>query len=378
MTTSQTTRDETWMRQAIDLARKGEGFVEPNPMVGCIIVKDSQCIARGYHEKFGGPHAEVNALQNASDSTVGATAYVSLEPCSHDGKTGPCANALIAAKVSRVVVATQDPNPKVSGTGIQKLRDAGIVVDVGVLEKESRNVLAPFLKVMQKGKPWVIAKWAMTLDGKIATASGNSEWISNEQSRNLVHQLRSRVDAIMVGSGTARKDDPNLTVRLPAGASGTGHSASRTPLRVVFDSKASTAIISNLIRTATEVPTLIAVSPQHDSKQAARLVENGAEVWIGDSLGRHERMLELLMHLADRGVTNLMVEGGGKTLGLLNDLGEIDEVHSFVAPKLLGGFHAVTPVMGLDRNRINEGFAMKLLKAERIGDDVCLVYRRQP
>lgn len=377
MTTPQTTRDETWMQQAIDLARKGEGFVEPNPMVGCIIAKDSKCIARGYHEKFGAPHAEVNAIDNATESTAGATAYVSLEPCSHDGKTGPCADALIEAKISRVVIATQDPNPLVSGKGIQKLRDAGIQVDVGVREKESREVLAPFLKVVQKEKPWVIAKWAMTLDGKIATASGNSEWISNEQSRLLVHQLRSRVDAIMVGSGTAKADDPSLTVRLPGIESRESQTGSRTPLRVVFDSKASTAIVSKLIKTAPDIPTLIAVGPDHDSKHAARLVENGAEVWIGDSMGRHERMLELLMHLADRGITNLMVEGGGKTLGLLNDLGEIDEVHSFVAPTLLGGFHAVTPVMGLDRNRIDEGFAMRLLRAERIGDDVCLVYRRE-
>ena len=375
MADPKTQRDETWMQRAIDLARKGEGSVEPNPMVGCVIVKDEKCIAESWHKKFGQAHAEVNAIESASTSVAGATAYVSLEPCSHSGKTGPCANALIEAKIARVVIAVTDPNPEVSGKGIERLKSAGIEVTTGVLEDQAREVLSPYLKTVQRNKPWVIAKWAMTIDGKIATASGDSEWISNDQSRHLVHHLRARVDAIMVGSGTARADNPTLTVRLPGVEEELDFEA-RVPLRIVFDSKATTAVVSKLVQTASEVPTLIAVGPQHDTKQVARYVENGVEIWIGESLSHHDRMIELLIHLGNRGITNLMVEGGGRLLGLLNDLGEIDEIHSFVAPKLLGGFHAVTPVTGLDRNKIADGTEMKLQSAQRVGDDVYMIYRR--
>ena len=377
MTDNPTTRDELWMQQAIDLARRGQGSVEPNPMVGCIIVKDGKCIAQGWHEKFGGNHAEVNAIEAATESVAGGTAYVSLEPCSHSGKTGPCVEALIEAKIAHVMIAVTDPNPKVSGQGIERLKAAGIKVTTGLLEKESREVLAPYLKGVERGKPWVVAKWAMTIDGKMATASGDSEWISNTQSRNLVHRLRARVDAIMVGSATAKADNPKLTVRLP-GSDEVLDFEPRTPLRIVVDSLASTAVVSNLVQTAKEIPTLIAVGPQHDTKQVARFVEHGVEIWIGNSLSHHDRMIELLMHLCDRGITNLMVEGGGKLLGLLHDLGEIDEIHSFVAPKLLGGFHSVTPVTGLDRNRIADGTEMKLLSAERVGDDVYMVLQKRP
>lgn len=375
MTDPSTQRDETWMQRAIDLARKGQGCVEPNPMVGCVIVKDGQLAAEGWHEEFGQAHAEVNAMKAAMTSVAGATAYVSLEPCSHSGKTGPCADALIEAKIARVVIATTDPNPEVAGKGIEKLKAAGIDVTAGVLDDKAREVLAPYLKVVQRNKPWIIAKWAMTIDGKIATASEDSEWISNDQSRHLVHRLRARVDAIMVGSATARADNPSLTVRLP-GVEEELDFEPRVPLRIVFDSKATTAVVSNLVKTASEIPTLIAVGPQHDTKQVARYVEHGVEIWIGESLSHHERMIELLMHLATRGITNLMVEGGGRLLGLLHDLEEIDEIHSFIAPKLLGGFHSVTPVTGLDRNRITDSTEMKLQSAERVGDDVYLIHRR--
>ena len=344
-------------------------------MVGCVIVKNNQSIAEGWHEKFGQAHAEVNAIKNAKDSVAGGTAYVSLEPCSHEGKTGPCVEALIDAKIARVVIAVTDPNPDVSGRGIERLKAAGIEVTTGVLEERAREVLSPYLKLVARNKPWVIAKWAMTIDGKIATASEDSEWISNDQSRHLVHKLRARVDAIMVGSGTARADNPSLTVRLP-GVEEELDFEPRVPLRIVFDSKATTAVVSNLVKTASEVPTLIAVGPQHDTKQVARYVEHGVEIWIGESLSHHERMIELLMHLGSRGITNLMVEGGGRLLGVLHDLEEIDEIHSFIAPKLLGGFHSVTPVTGLDRNRIINSTEMKLKTAERVGDDVYLVHRR--
>lgn len=366
------------MQQAIDLARRGEGCVEPNPMVGCVLVKDERCLGRGWHRNFGGPHAEVNAIAdaaNADESIIGCTAYVSLEPCSHSGKTGPCVEALIAAKVRRVVIAVTDPNPLVAGKGIERLRQSGIEVETGVLQAEARSVLAPYLKTVEKGKPWVIAKWAMTVDGKIATFSGDSEWISNSESRKIVHQIRSRVDGIMVGSGTARADNPSLTVRLPGLEPEDVVKHRKKPLRIVFDSMAATAVVSNIVQTANEVPTLIAVGPNHDANQAQRFVDHGVDVWIGDAANRHDRLLELLIHLSERGVTNLLVEGGGKMLGLLNDLGEIDEVHAFIAPKLLGGFGAVTPVMGLDRSRMADAKQLQLLSAERIGDDVYMILR---
>ena len=274
-----TQHDETWMQRAIDLARRGEGCVEPNPMVGCVIVKDGRSIGEGWHQKFGQAHAEVNAIDAASDPVAGATAYVSLEPCSHTGKTGPCTEALIEAKIARVVIAATDPNPEVAGTGVERLKAAGIDVITGILESQAHEVLSPYLKVVERNKPWVIAKWAMTVDGKIATASGDSEWISNDQSRHLVHRLRARVDAIMVGSGTARADNPSLTVRLP-GVEEELDFEPRVPLRIVFDSKATTAVVSNLVKTAKEIPTLIVVGPQHDTKQVARYVEHGVEIFI--------------------------------------------------------------------------------------------------
>ena len=204
------------MRLAIELAAKGEGCVEPNPMVGCVIVRDGQIIGQGFHNQFGGPHAEINALSSIDSDAhdaAGATAYVTLEPCSHVGKTGPCCDALIESEIAKVVVACVDPNPLVSGQGIKRLRDAGIKVEIGLLESEARELIAPYLKRIETGKPWVIAKWAMTLDGKIATATGDSQWISNSDSRSIVHELRGKVDAIMVGIGTALADDPMLNAR---------------------------------------------------------------------------------------------------------------------------------------------------------------------
>lgn len=362
-------QDESWMRQALDLSMRGQGFVEPNPMVGCVLVNDGQCIGRGWHKAFGGPHAEINAIKDAQDNgkkIAGSTAYVTLEPCSHTGKTGPCVTALIDNKIARVVVAVSDPNKTASG-GTKQLEDAGITVKTGVLESESRNVLAPYLKVVQKKKPWVIGKWAMTLDGKIATMTGDSKWISNERSREIVHQLRGRVDAIMVGSQTVAADDPMLTARPPG---------VRVPLRIVFDSSARTAIVSSLVSTAKEVPTLVAIGPQHDARQVQRMVEAGCEIWVGDQLDRHKRLLELLIHLTDRGVTNLMVEGGAGLLGAFNDLNEIDEAHVFVAPKLLGGQNALTPIAGMDRELMSMAEPLKLQWAQRVGEDVYIFSRR--
>ncbi len=247
-----TEKDQLFMLRALELAAGGEGLVEPNPMVGCVIVQEDRVVAEGYHAQFGGPHAEVEALQRVAGQAAGATMYVTLEPCCHQGKTPPCSKAIIDAGIQRVVVASVDPYAEVNGSGIEALEAAGIVVSAGVLEDEARDLNAAYFKRIETGRPWVIAKWAMTLDGMIATAKGNSQWISSEASRKIVHELRGRMDAIVVGRRTAEEDDPLLTAR-PAGP--------RTAARVILDSNAKLASSSQLVKTARETPVLVVTQP---------------------------------------------------------------------------------------------------------------------
>jgi len=368
--------DEKWMRRAIEISRRGEGAVEPNPMVGCVLVRDGKVIGEGWHEKFGDHHAEVNAIGNATEDVAGATAYVTLEPCSHHGKTPPCCQALIDAKVSKVVVAVEDPDPRVAGQGIAALRTAGasgtagIEVTTGLLNAEAKSVLAPYLKRATTGRPWVIAKWAMTIDGKIATESGDSQWISNERSRSIVHQIRGRVDAIMVGSGTAAADDPMLNARPEDSAK-----VLRTALRVVLDSSASLSHDSQLAKTADQYPTLLAVGPDADTAKLEQLKAQGVEVFDSKLATHEERLDELLQELASRGVTNLLVEGGGGLLGLLNNLNQIDEVHAFIGPKLVGG-RGTLPVVGSGLARIADSDSFQLTGVEAIDGDVHCVWRK--
>lgn len=340
------------MRRAIALARRGEGLVEPNPMVGAVLVDAVQTlIAEGWHERFGGPHAEVNALARAGERARGATLYVTLEPCAHHGKTPPCADAVIAAGIKRVVIGSRDPFPAVDGRGIGKLQAAGIAVEVGLLDAEIRGLNAPFRKLVQTGLPWIIAKWAMTLDGRIASRTGSSQWISNERSRQIVHRLRGRMDAVIVGIGTALADDPRLTAR-PTGL--------RTALRVVVDSACRLPLESHLVRTAREIPVLIATTPAAKAERVAALRGLGVEVLVlsqpqnamtaPDQSGARVNLGELLAELGKRRLTNVLVEGGGALLGSLHDAGQIDEVHVFLAPKLLGGAQALSPVLGEGRS----------------------------
>jgi len=367
--------DQHYMSLAVRAAQNGQGCVEPNPMVGCVIVADDQVIGMGWHEKYGGPHAEVNAIASVKaelkGKLAGATAYVSLEPCSHQGKTGPCCDAVIASKIARVVIAVVDPNPQVSGQGIAKMQAAGIEVVTDVLSDEAEQVLAPYLKRTRTGLPWVIAKWAMTIDGSIATANGDSRWISNEKSRKRVHDLRRRIDAVMVGIGTALADDPMLNPR-PAGK--------RIVTRVVVDSAARLPLDSKLVKTANEFPTLIAVDGEQAKAQTekiAALKASGCQVWQSDpGQNPNQRLLGLLKYLASNGVTNLMVEGGGQILGALNDLSQIDEVHLFTGGKLLGGATARTPVAGIGPSLMKTATEMQLQQVARIDNDVYSVYRR--
>jgi diaminohydroxyphosphoribosylaminopyrimidine deaminase/5-amino-6-(5-phosphoribosylamino)uracil reductase len=332
-------------------------------MVGCVIVKAGHVLAEGQHRQFGGPHAEVDALQQlpSPDAARGATIYVSLEPCCHHGKTPPCSDALIAAQPARIVVAMRDPFPKVAGGGIQQLQAAGIAVEVGLLEAEARALNAPYLMLVEQQRPWTIAKWAMTLDGKIATSAGDSQWISGEASRAVVHQLRGRMDAIVVGRGTAERDDPLLTAR-PAGP--------RNAARVVLDSTASIPLNSKLVRTARETPTVIAVGPQADPAHLTALEAGGCQVWRDRSNDRLTRLANLWRKFGELRYTNVLVEGGGQLLGALRDAQLIDEVHVFIAPKIIGGVEAPGPIGGVGVDRIGTALQLDAPAIERIGDDV--------
>jgi diaminohydroxyphosphoribosylaminopyrimidine deaminase / 5-amino-6-(5-phosphoribosylamino)uracil reductase len=334
--------DRWHLRRALELAARGEGWVEPNPMVGCLIAHGAEIVAEGWHRRFGGPHAEVEALTLAGPRAAGATLYVTLEPCCHHGKTPPCTAAVIAAGVARVVAAQVDPYPQVAGQGLAELRAAGMTVEVGVLEEEARRLNAPFRRLVEDGRPWVIAKWAMTLDGKIATHTGDSKWISSEASRAVTHQLRGRVDAIVVGSRTAARDDPLLTARPPG---------PRVATRVVIDSRAALSSESQLVRTAREAPVLVAVG-EAAAAEHRRLSEAGCEVLLCSGDTHEARLRFLLAELGRRQMTNVLVEGGGSLLGTLFDADLIDEVHVVVAPKLIGGARSPTPIAGRGRELV--------------------------
>ncbi len=363
--------DRWHMQRALELALRGQGSVEPNPMVGCVVVRGAEIIGEGWHRRFGGPHAEVEALAVAGARAAGATLVVTLEPCCHYGKTPPCTQAIIRAGIRRVVAAQRDPFPQVNGGGLAQLQAAGIEVEVGLLEDQARRLNAPYLKLLTTGRPWVLAKWAMTLDGKSATASGSSRWISNPQSRAVVHQLRGRVDAIVVGRETARVDDPMLTARPPG---------PRTPLRVVVDSRASLRLESQLVRTARQVPVLVAVGPQARAADRRRLQDAGCEVLLCDARSPAERVDQLLAELGRRRCTNVLVEGGGRLTGSLFDARQIDEVHVFIAPKLLGGTWARTPIAGEGIAEIAQALELDDFQVRQLAGDLYISgrLRRQP
>jgi diaminohydroxyphosphoribosylaminopyrimidine deaminase/5-amino-6-(5-phosphoribosylamino)uracil reductase len=357
------------MRRALELAAQGQGTVEPNPMAGCVIARGAEIIGEGWHRRFGGPHAEIEALKIAGARARGATMYVTLEPCCHFGKTPPCTRAILAAGITRVVAAMSDPFPQVAGEGLVELRAAGLEVDSGVLEDEARKLNAPYLKLVTTGRPWIIAKWAMTLDGKIATASGDSRWISSRESRNIVHQLRGRVDAIVVGRGTAAADDPMLTARPPG---------PRTALRVVIDTRTSLASDSQLVRTARETPVLVAVGAEAKPDDCRRLQDAGCAVFMCAGNTPQERLESLLDELGKRRMTNVLVEGGSRLLGSLFDARLIDEAHVFIAPKLAGGEGALSPIAGHGVEKIAAAAALEDVVFEPIGGDIYLRGRISP
>ena len=360
--------DENRMRRALALAVRGQGSVEPNPMVGCVVVRGNRIVGEGYHRRFGGPHAEVHALRDAGKLAKGATAYVTLEPCCHFGKTPPCTDALIAAGIGRVVVAMRDPFPKVAGKGFRQLRAAGLEVAVGLLEAEAMELNRPYLKLQRHGRPWVILKWAQSIDGRIATRSGDSQWISCERSRALAHRIRGRVDAVIIGVGTALADDPLLTCR---------HGRpKRTAVRIVIDPRLRLPLNSQLVRTARKAPAMVVTDRRSAEGPAARkLTRAGVEV-LGMPATRSGLDLGCLLdELGRRRMTNVMVEGGGRTLGHFYDADLADESVIFVAPRLIGGATAIAPLTGLGPANMKDVRRPAHVTVTRSGDDLMYVLR---
>jgi diaminohydroxyphosphoribosylaminopyrimidine deaminase/5-amino-6-(5-phosphoribosylamino)uracil reductase len=367
------------MQQALLLARQGQGFVEPNPMVGCLIVKNRHVVGRGRHRRFGGPHAERNALRAAGRAASSATVYVTLEPCGHTAKTPPCCEALIRARVKRVVVALQDPNPLVAGKGLEKLRKAGIQVDVGLLRAQAAALNAPFITYHRLGRPYVILKWAQSIDGKIATRRGDSKWITGPQSRLAAHALRARVDAVVVGVDTVIADDPELTARLAR--------PKRLATRIVLDPNLRIPLRARLVRTARQTPTIIVTSKHAAGRLGRQTLARGAPAARADKLRRLERagckvlqlpggrsgirLTALLRRLHSGQMTNILVEGGGRTLGAFMSNNLADEAQIFVAPRLIGGETAPGPLRHLGPATLRDAPTVTVSSVAHLGADLC-------
>jgi len=353
-------KDEQFMRRALELAAKAMGRTSPNPLVGCVIVKDNSIIGEGYHHKAGTPHAEVHALAAAGDQARGATAYVTLEPCSHFGRTPPCADALIRADIKRVVVAMQDPNPLVAGQGLDRLREAGIQVDLGVMQQEAARINEIFIKAITTGLPFIVYKTAMTLDGKIATETGDSRWVSNEASRHYVHQLRDAYDVILVGSETVIQDNPALTCRLPSG---------KDPVRLVVDGNLRIDEDAQILSASKHSPCIIATTLAASSEKVKRLQSlEQVEVWQYKT-ERHVPLGKLLRDLVLRGWISVLLEGGGGLAGTLLQKQFVDKVEFFIAPKLVGG-NGPSPLSGLHIKGMSEAITLDDLSFDMYTGDL--------
>ncbi|WP_222862821.1 bifunctional diaminohydroxyphosphoribosylaminopyrimidine deaminase/5-amino-6-(5-phosphoribosylamino)uracil reductase RibD [Geothermobacter ehrlichii] len=354
------------MCRALELARLGDGRTRPNPPVGAVIVRDGVVVGEGWHRRAGQPHAEIEALLQAGEAARGAEIYVTLEPCSHTGRTGPCAMALIEAGIRRVVTGIEDPNPVVAGRGLAMLRQAGIEVETGLLADECRWLIGPFRTFMLAGRPLTTLKAAVTLDGRTATGHGESQWISCEESRLDVHRFRDRVDAIMVGVGTVLRDNPRLTTRLPDGAG-------RDPLRVVVDSRLRTPPEAAVVRGEAGAGVIIATTPQADPQRIRALEAAGAEILICDEIeGQGVDPKSLLRALAEREIMHLMLEGGATLNRSLLKARLIDRVRLYVAPVLFGGDDGAGLFSGPDVGYIRAAHRLRYHRVDRVGSDLLI------
>jgi len=358
------------MDRALFHAARGRGRTSPNPLVGAVIARNGEVLGEGWHTAYGEPHAEVEALTAASGKDLAdATLYVSLEPCCHTGKQPPCTDAIIASGIRRVVVASDDPTEKASGRGLGILRDEGIAVEVadGELAVRARLLNQPFRKHARTGRPWVLFKSAMTLDGKVATRAGDSKWISSEESRRCGHRWRAECDVVAVGIGTALADDPQLTARIP--------DVARQPRRVVFDSLGRLPIDSQLVAGAGEVPLTVVVSRAAPRAAIRALETHGAEVIVATGENETARVVSALDQLGASGIGSFLLEGGPRLAGAFFDAGEIDELRLFLAPVVLGGRTARDPLEGEGVETIADALRALTLDCDRVGDDLLVSAR---
>lgn len=365
-------RDEALLSRTVELAERGRRHVSPNPMVGAVVARDGQTIGEGWHAEAGGPHAEVAAIAACGDADLtGATIYVSLEPCCHQGRTPPCTDAIVAAGLGRVVVASDDPSIKANGRGLGILRDEGVEVTVAdpasAVAVRARRQNQPFRKHARTGVPWVMMKTATSLDGRLATHAGDSRWISSGPSRDLAHQWRAEVDAVVVGIGTALADDPQLTARVP--------DVPRQPRRVVFDSEARLPLDGRLVASVGEAPVTVITSRAASRSATDALRASGVEVIVVSGQNEHSRVRAALAELGQRDVTSLMLEGGSHLAGAFFDAGEIDELRLFVAPLILGGRQAPGLIGGEGVERIADAARPVELHREQVGDDLLTIAR---
>ena len=354
--------DEYYMKLALSLARKGSGFVSPNPMVGAVIVKNGRIIGRGYHQHFGGNHAEINAIRNAGGKVAGSTLYVTLEPCCHQGKTPPCTDSIIKHKIARVVIGAIDSNPLVSCQGINYMQNRGIEVKTGVLENDCRRLNEIFFHYMETGRPFVTIKYAQTLDGRIATATGESQWISSEASLKFTHQLRAAHDVILVGAGTVIKDNPELTVRLVRG---------RNPLRVIVDSELNISRQAKIFQNISSTPTLIATIKTAADPQFKRFAGLGAEmITVGADKNGNVDLKKLFKMLAERNISSILIEGGAQVITSVLKNNLANRLVTIIAPKIIG--RGIEAVGDLNIRKLEAAKKLSIQKVLRRGDDVII------
>ena len=361
-------KKEEYMRRALELARKGEGHTSPNPMVGCVVVKDGRIISEGYHEKYGEFHAERNALTRCTEDTAGADLYVTLEPCCHQGKTPPCTDIIIEKKIARVFVGSMDSNPLVAGKGVQILRDHGIYVETGILEEECLKLNEVFYHYITTKTPFVVMKYAMTLDGKIACATGDSKWVTGEIARTQVHRMRGRYRGIMVGIGTVLADDPMLNCRVEGGVD---------PVRIICDSNLHIPTESQIVKTASDIETIVACSQEaleseRKQEKIRRLKEAGIQI-IGTEGAHGVNLVELMKKLGGQNIDSILLEGGGTLNASALEDGIVNKVYAYIAGKLIGGMDARSPVEGIGIDRMADAITLQNVEIEKLGDDFCIV-----
>jgi len=351
------------MKLALELAEKGRGKVSPNPMVGAVIVKENKVIGKGYHKGYGEAHAEAKAFENAIEDVEGATLYVTLEPCSHYGKTPPCVDKIIDKKIKRVFIGSLDPNPLVSGKGVQKLIDAGIEVTTGILEKQCRELNEVFMKYIVEKKPFAIMKTAMSLDGKIATKTDESKWITGLGSRKNVHRLRNEVAGIMVGVNTVIADNPELTCRIENG---------NNPIRIIVDSKLRIPIDSKVLNNQCIVKTIIATTDQADMLKKIEIEKKGVKVLITKSLDGRVDLQDLMSKLGQKNIDSILLEGGGTLNYSALEQGIVDKVQVYIAPKIIGGEKSKTPVEGSGIEDLTKAFQLHRISYKTIDEDILI------